>query len=79
MDTYLPLKRTTRALSWYLHRRCRTFWKRSFTPVSAKIRAISSILPAAALVTAATAVAVVFCRTLGSNPWLTSDTPERLA
>ena len=50
---------------------------KSFTPVSAKILAIISTLLAPAFCIIAMAAAVVFCRMLGSNPWLDSLTPVR--
>ena len=71
--------RTTRALSWYLHRRCKMPLNSEVTPVSAKIRAINSSLPVDADDIADTAVAVTFCNRLGSNPCCESDTPVRLA
>ena len=79
IGTNLPCKRMTRGLSWYLQSRCRMLRKMSLMPVSAKIRAISSSLPAEAFCMAAIAVAVVFCRMLGSSPCEASVTPVRLA
>ena len=53
-------------------------WNKDLTPVSAKIRAISSILPAPACCIDATAAAVTFCKIAGSKPCEASDTPVRL-
>ena len=77
MDTYLPRRRITLALSWYLQSNWKIPVNKSFTPVSAKIRAIISRRPAPVCCIAAIAVAVVFCKMLGSNTWPACATPER--
>ena len=76
-STNSPRMRTKRALSWYLHNKCSMPLNKDLTPVSAKIRAISSILPAPACCIEATAAAVTFCNTDGSSPCEASDTPVR--
>jgi len=77
--TYSPAIRSIRGLSWYLPTRPRIPWNSDLTPVSAKIRAISSNLPVLACVIAATAAAVTLLRMSGFRPCWASDTPVRLA
>ena len=66
-------------MSWYLQTNAIIPLNNVLTPVSAKIRAISSNLPCDADVIALTAVAVTFCNRLGSRPCCASDTPLRFA
>ena len=79
IETYLPRRRMTLGLSWYLHSRWRMLRKRSDTPPSAKILATNSIFDEAAFCIAATAVAVVFCKILGSSPCEARETPVRFS
>ena len=64
----LPLIAKALGLSWYLHTSCNKPFIKALTPVSAKIRAISSSLPCDCAVMVATAVALTFCNTLASRP-----------
>ena len=67
------------SLSWYLQTNAIIPLNNVLTPVSANTRAMSSSLPCDADVIALTAVAVTFCRRLGSRPCCASDTPLRFA